>query len=84
MPYFFRTEDGAEIDLVFERGGRLELAIEIKRTTSPDVSKGFVLGCRALRARDAYVVHGGTEEWPMRDGVTAISLVSLMKRLDAR
>jgi predicted AAA+ superfamily ATPase len=85
VPYFFRTEDGAEIDLVFERGGRVELAIEIKRTTAPDVSKGFLLGCRALRSRDAYVVHGGTEEWSMRDGVTAISLGGLMKRLaDAR
>lgn len=83
VPFFFRTEDGAEIDLVFERGGRVELAIEIKRTTAPEVSKGFRLACAALRPRHAYVVHGGTDEWPMRDGVTAISLVGLMKRLES-
>lgn len=83
VPYFYRTEDGSEIDLVLERGGRVELAIEIKRTTSPDVSKGFRLGCEALAPRAAFVVHGGQDEWPMRDGVTAISLRKLMKRLAA-
>ena len=40
-PYFYRTEDGAEVDLVLERGGVVEAAIEIKRTTAPTVSKGF-------------------------------------------
>ena len=83
VPYFYRTEDGSEIDLVLERGGKVELAIEIKRTTSPDVSKGFRLGCEALAPRSAFVVHGGQDEWPMRDGVTAISLGKLMGRLAA-
>jgi len=82
VPYFYRTEDGAEVDLVLERGGHVEVAVEIKRTTAPDVSKGFRLACAALRPRSAYVVHGGTEEWPMKDGVGAISLGGLMKRLE--
>jgi uncharacterized protein len=81
VPYFYRTEDGAEIDLVFERGGRVEMAIEIKRTTAPEVSKGFRLACAALRPRAAFVVHGGADEWPMRDNVTAITLTGLVKRL---
>lgn len=33
-PYFFRTHDGLEVDLVIEKGGSLEL-IEIKLTTAP-------------------------------------------------
>ena len=28
-PYYDRTADGAEVDLLFERGGRVELMIEI-------------------------------------------------------
>jgi predicted AAA+ superfamily ATPase len=83
VPYFFRTEDGAEIDLLFERGGRIELAIEIKRTSAPELSKGFRLGCAALKPKGAFVVHGGSEEWPMRDGVVAISLGGLMRRLES-
>lgn len=84
VPFFFRTEDGAEIDLVFERGGRVEMAIEIKRTTAPEMTKGFRLGCEALRPRAAYVVHGGSDEWPMGHGVTAMSLRGLMKVLERR
>ena len=51
------------------------LEIEIKRTTAPDVSKGFRLGCDSLRPQAAYVLHSGSEEWPLRDRVTAIGAI---------
>jgi len=82
VPYFLRTEGGAEIDLVLERGGRVEMAIEVKRTTAPTVSKGFHVGVAHLAPKERYVVHGGTESWPMPGGVTAISLRTLMTRLE--
>jgi uncharacterized protein len=80
-PYFYRTEDGAEIDLLFERGGAVDMVIEIKRSTAPTLSRGFNLARRALKPREAYLVHGGTDSWPMADGVTAIGLRELMRRL---
>lgn len=81
LPYYYRTEDGAEIDLLFERGGTVEMAIEIKRSTAPTLSKGFRLACDVLQPQEVFVVHGGTETWPMGSGVTAIALVALMRRL---
>lgn len=80
-PYFYRTEDGAEIDLLFERGGTVEMVIEIKRSTAPTLSRGFNLARQALKPREAYLAHGGTDSWPMADGVTAIGLRELMRRL---
>lgn len=80
-PYFYRTEDGAEIDLLFERGGSIDMVIEIKRSTAPALSRGFNLARQALKPREAYLVHGGTDSWPMADGVTAIGLRDLMRRL---
>jgi uncharacterized protein len=80
-PYFYRTEDGAEIDLLFERGGAVDMVIEIKRSTAPTLSRGFNLARQALKPREAYLVHGGTDSWPMADGVTAIGLRELMRRL---
>ena len=80
-PYFYRTADGAEVDLVFERAGRVEFAIEIKRTTAPTVSRGFRSACDTLAPTKAFVVHGGKEEWPMGQGVTATGLHALMQRL---
>lgn len=81
IPLYFRTEKGAEADLVLERGGRVEMVVEIKRTTAPVVSKGFHIACDDLSPRSAFVVHGGTDSWPMGNGVVAISLPDLMTRL---
>lgn len=78
-PYYYRTEDGAEVDLLFERGGRVEMAIEIKRSSSPALTKGFHSGCAVLKPRAAYVVHGAEAgRWPAAKGVEAISLRELM------
>jgi predicted AAA+ superfamily ATPase len=81
-PYFYRTEDGAEIDLLFERGGKPEVAIEIKRSSAPSLSRGFQLVHEALKVKEAYLVHGGDGTWPEADGVTAIGLVELMQALN--
>lgn len=80
-PYFYRTEDGAEIDLLFERGGSVDMVVEIKRSTAPTLSRGFNLARQALKPREVFPVHGGTESWPMADGATAIGLRELMRRL---
>ena len=80
-PYFYRTENGAEIDLLFERGGTIEMAIEIKRSTAPVVSKGFRLACDLLLPKARYVVHGGDETWPLEKGITAVTLQELARRL---
>jgi predicted AAA+ superfamily ATPase len=81
--FYFRTEDGAEVDLLFEKGGRVEAAIEIKRTTAPSLSKGFILACHALQPKEAFFVHGGEDTWSMGQGVTALSLIDLMRHLAA-
>ena len=80
-PYFFRTADGTEVDLVFERAGRVELAIEVKRSTAPVASRAFRSACDAIKPQAACIVHGGDDTWPMGGGVTAIALPELMKRL---
>ncbi|MGH6950478.1 MAG: ATP-binding protein [Vitreimonas sp.] len=80
-PYYYRTEDGAEIDLLFERGGKIEMAIEIKRSTAPELSKGFHSAREVLKPKAAYLLHGGEETWPIENGVTAIALGDLMLRL---
>lgn len=81
---YFRTEKGAEADLVLERGGRVEMVVEVKRSSAPVVSKGFHTACNDLSPGAAYVVHGGDASWPMGNGVTAVSLPDLVQRLAAR
>jgi len=80
-PYYYRTEDGAEVDLVFERGGRVEMAVEIKRSSAPVLSRGFHSACEVLKPKEAYLLHGGNETWPIAKGSTAIGLQKLLRHV---
>jgi predicted AAA+ superfamily ATPase len=80
-PYFYRTEDGAEVDLLFERGGKPEIAIEIKRSSAPTLSRGFYAARDVLKVKESFLVHSGSDTWPETNGVTAIGLVELMRNL---
>ena len=82
-PYTYRTHAGAEIDLMLERGGKPWMAIEIKRSTAPSLSKGFDVACNDLGISQRFVVYPGTERFPMRHGAQAIGLVELMQRLQS-
>lgn len=80
-PYFYRTHDGAEIDLLLERGGQPEIAIEVKRSSAPTVDKGFGVACDDLKVSQRYVVYPGEETYPIRQGAQAIGLPELARQL---
>lgn len=77
VPYFYRTQVGAEIDLLLEKGGRPEIAIEVKRSMAPSPEKGFALACDDLEIGQRYVVYPGTERISLRHGAQAIGLQEL-------
>jgi predicted AAA+ superfamily ATPase len=79
---YFRTSAGAEIDLVIEGRGGARLAIEIKRSTAPTVSRGFRSACDDIRATDRMVVYSGAEEIPLGDGLNALNLRAAVKRIE--
>lgn len=80
-PYFYRTHQGAEIDLVFERGGVPLIAVEVKRSMAPSPERGFAMACDDLGIERRYVVYPGTESISLRHGAVAIGLVALMEAL---
>jgi uncharacterized protein len=82
-PYYYRTQRGAEVDLVFERAGQPELAIEIKRASAPSVERGFHVACDDLGIKERYVVYPGNERFALRAGVQAIGLKDLATKLMA-
>ena len=82
-PYFYRTEDGAEIDLLLERAGRPGIAVEVKRASAPDAGKGFRLATDDLKIKKRYVVYPGSERYPMGDGIMAAPLADLVAELAA-
>ena len=75
---FYRTAQGAEVDLVLEIPGRSRpWAVEIKYGSPPRLTRGFHVACDDLQPEHAFVVHSGDLRYPVREGVTAISLPEL-------
>lgn len=54
--HFYRTANGAEIDLVLVSGGVPEIAIEVKRSTAPSVERGFHLACDDLGIEKRWLI----------------------------
>jgi uncharacterized protein len=79
-PYFYRSVAGAEIDLVLERG-RQRLAIEIKASTAPKVSRGFWNSLADLSIETAYVIAPVDSSYPLKDGVQVMPLPLLKEEL---
>jgi uncharacterized protein len=81
IPFFYSTSGGAEIDLVLEFFGKEKWAIEIKRSSSPSVSKGFYIACDDIKPVKRYVIYSGTDRFSLGNGITAIPLWDLMQEL---
>jgi hypothetical protein len=77
--YFYRSVGGAEIDLLLAwRNGSL-WAIEIKRSLSPKVERGFHAACADLAPTRKFVVYPGQEPYPLAEDIQAIPLGQLAK-----
>jgi predicted AAA+ superfamily ATPase len=81
QPFYYGTPGGAEIDLILEFSSTEKWAIEIKRSTSPSLSKGFYVACEDVKPQRRYVVYSGKDSFSMGGGITAISLPGLMREI---
>ncbi len=80
---YYRTTGGAEVDLVIDLGNGELWAIEIKRSSAPTVSRGFYSACEDLKPARRFVVHSGTDDFPLSNGVEAVTLLSIVALFDA-
>ncbi len=78
---FYRTLHGSEIDLILEKGTR-KIAIEIKSSSSPKVTSGFYQTIEELQIDAAMVVANIDRDYPLKNGVMAVSLLSCLDRLE--
>jgi len=71
---FYRTAAGAEIDLVLTLPGGQLWAIEIKRSLTPKVERGFHHACLDLQPERRIVVYPGTERFPLKEDIEVLPL----------
>jgi uncharacterized protein len=80
--YFYRTSGGAEIDLLLVWPDGRKWVIEVKRSLTPKLERGFHAACADLKPQERFVVYPGRESYPIRDDVVATPLVDLVRRLE--
>jgi predicted AAA+ superfamily ATPase len=76
--YFYRTSAGAEIDLLyFRKPYEPPIAIEIKLSASPAVTRGFREGMKDLKCKRGFVLYPGNDTYPISNDVTVLPLCQL-------
>lgn len=78
---YYRTSAQAEIDLVLEGPKRQVLAIEIKRSLAPQLTKGYHLGFADLGATRGYVVMPEGESFPLAPKIQAMPLREFLSEM---
>src|SRR5437867_8709334 len=66
---FYRTAAGAEIDLLLTLPHGEIWAIEIKRSLTPKVEKGFHQACLDIHPHRKIIVFPGMETYPLRENI---------------
>ena len=80
---FYRTATGAEIDLIIEQPDGSIWAIEIKRSLTARVERGFYISREDLHPARSFVVHAGDDRYPLGEGIEAISIRAMAEELAA-
>ena len=80
-PMFYRTADGAEIDLIIERGGVPLMGFEIKRSSAPKVEHGFYIACDDLKLEHRFIVAPVNEAYPIKGGSIVLSPLEAIERV---
>jgi uncharacterized protein len=72
--FYYRTGAGAEIDLVLLDRRNRPIAVEIKYSATPAVTKGFWNAMDDLSCRRGYVIYPGDQAYPLSERLTAVPL----------
>lgn len=73
---FYRTAAGAEMDIVVQHGNQ-RLALEVKFSAAPTVTKGFWLAAADLQPTRTVVVAPVVRRYPFKDGVEVVPVWDL-------
>lgn len=75
--YYWRTQAGAEIDVVVQVGARL-VGVEVKRTDAPAVTPSMRHALTDLELERIVVVHAGTARFPLAERIEAVGAAEFL------
>ena len=75
---FWRTQQGAELDLLIMRG-RVRRGFEVKRTTAPEISKSMRIALHDLSLDSLDVIHAGLNTFSLGERVRAVAAARILE-----
>ena len=82
-PYFYRTQAGAECDLVLVRGHKPVICIEAKMTNTPKMTKSLTSSLQDLQTSQNYIVIPSCDyPYTLKQGTTVCSLPWLLSNIE--
>lgn len=78
--YFYKTTQGAELDLILIKGDR-KIAFELKVSDAPKLTKGFWNAIEDTKPNITYVVSPMSDKYPVSENIYGIGLPMLFEEL---
>ena len=80
-PYYYRTQNGAELDLILVKAGKPAVAIEIRYSNDPSLKRGNTEALSDLQTPVNLVITPETEGYWLRKDVKVCSIQSVWSEL---
>lgn len=77
--YFYRTQKGAEADLVLITPNGKKICIEIKLSNSPTISRGFYQTIEDIKPNYSFIIIPEGEEYPKDNNITVCNIDSFLR-----
>lgn len=78
--YFYRTQNGAEVDLLLLTPRSEKVCIEIKSASIPTISRGFYHSIADLKPQYSYIIVPESERYRRSDGIVVIGLYDFLRQ----
>ena len=76
---FYRTQDGTEADVLIVKAGIPDTLVEIKYSSTPNITKSMRIAANDLQTRRNVIVAPVVDNYPLRNGFEVLSHLSLEK-----
>ena len=78
--YYYRTQDGAEADVLLTKGGKPTACMEIKRSNAPKLSRGFYESIKDLETKKNFVITPTGEAYHKGEHVVVTGLIDFLTK----
>ena len=80
--YFYRTQAGAEMDLVLTKGMKVEIAVEVKYSSTPKMTKSSTNAIEEIKPKKTWIAYPGKESYPIKKDIWTLPITELNRMFE--